>query len=69
MTINMDALKTLRTRYRLEADQQLAKHFGVSTATISRVLAGKRLPNNQFIAGALHTFGAVRFHELFNLAK
>ena len=68
MTINFDALQRHRKVHRIETDDQLAKKVGVSKATVSRVLAGQRLPTNQFIAGILRTFDAVHFHELFNLA-
>ncbi len=45
--------------------EELAARAEVHPTQMSRVLAGKSLPGNRFIAGLLHVFGDDRFQELF----
>lgn len=49
----------------IRTDEELAVRAQVHPTQMSRVLAGKSLPGNRFIAGILHVFGDERFQELF----
>jgi hypothetical protein len=49
----------------IETAEELAVRAEIHPTQMSRVLAGKSLPGNRFIAGILHVFGDERFQELF----
>lgn len=49
----------------IKTAEELAVRAEIHPTQMSRVLAGKSLPGNRFIAGILHVFGDDRFQELF----
>lgn len=55
------------TRAGLVTDSQRADAFGTSRVAVNQIQNGRRVPSNEFIAGAMEYFSArfVRFEELF----
>lgn len=56
--MNAKALPTRRAR---------ADRIGVSHTTIGRIEEGETKPGGDFIAAVLHTFGDIRFEDVFEI--
>lgn len=64
MEINKDYVINLMRKYNW-SQADLARAMGVTPATVSRVLSGKRGTGKEVIAGLLKAFPNARLDELF----
>jgi hypothetical protein len=67
--LNREALQRFRKKTFIDQDQDFADRIGVSSSTVSRVLAGESKPGAPFVAGTLQLFGDIWFTELFRSVR
>lgn len=67
LRVNPQGIDKLRQLGLFSSNNSLARKWGVSPATISRMLDGSQEPGPKVIAGAIQSFGQSMFFELFKV--